>query len=227
MDGAQLAKRLDYAFLKADSRATVDALRQAIAESMAHGFRALCVPPVLAGTVKKNHPTLRVCAVVSYPLGLDSLASKVFTVQELIELGIDEVDVVLDLFALVNGNLAKTELEAQRLGEICSAGAVSCKVIIETPILSPEQIRAAAEMLRATPIDCVKTSTGYHREPTSLDHVRLLRDVLGGDKQIKAAGGIRSLYDALAMLDSGADIVGTSSAVAIVQEARAQTTQPT
>lgn len=224
MDGAQLAKKLDYAFLKADSRATIDELKRAVRESQEYGLRALCVPPVLAGTVKKNYPTLRVCAVVSYPLGLDSLAAKVFAAQELIEQGVDELDIVLDLFALANNNRRKIEQEAQQLGELCLDATVLCKAIIETPILSDEQIRWAVEVLRASPVHCVKTSTGYGREPTSLDQVKLIRSVLGHDKQIKAAGGIRTLYQALSMLEAGADIIGTSSAVAIVEEANVSAT---
>lgn len=221
MDGAQLAQRIDYAFLKVDQRVRVTALREAVSLVQEHGLRALCVPPVLAGTVKKNYPQLRVCAVVSYPLGLDSLAAKVFILQELIEQQIDEVDIVYDLFALVNDNQRKLALEAQRLGELTSAAQVFHKAIIETPVLSEEQISWAADILRQSPVDCIKTSTGYGREPTCLDHVRLLRQVLGHDKQIKAAGGIASLYDAQAMLDAGADIIGTSHPLAVVKDVSA------
>ncbi len=218
MDGAQLARRIDYAFLKVDSRTRVASLREAVGLVQDWGLRALCVPPVLAGTVKQNFPQLRVCAVISFPLGLDSLAAKIFALQELIEQQVDEVDIVYDLFALVNDNQRKIELEAQRLGELTSAAQVFHKAIIETPVLSEEQIRWAAEVLRQSPVDCVKTSTGYGREPTSLDHVRLLRQVVGHEKQIKAAGGISNLYEAQAMLDAGADIIGTSHPLRIVEE---------
>jgi deoxyribose-phosphate aldolase len=223
MDGAQIASKLELAFLKADSRATVAELKASVQAVQELNLRALCTSPVLAGTVKKNFPTVRVCAVVSYPLGSDSLAAKVFAAQELIELGIDELDIVCDLFALLNDNRRKLEQEARQLGELCRAGDVICKAIIETPILTEPQMQWAAEVLRDSPVHCVKTSTGYHREPTSLDHVRLLRSVLGHEKQIKAAGGIDSLYDALAMLEAGADILGSSAAADIVAEAVAQT----
>jgi deoxyribose-phosphate aldolase len=218
VDGSNLARRIDYAFLKVDSRTRVDALREAVQTVQNLGLRCLCVPPVLAGTVKKNFPQLRVCAVVSYPLGSDSLAAKTFILQELIEQQIDEVDVVYDLFALVNDNRRKIELEAQRLGELTASAQVFHKAIIETPILSEEQIRWAAEILRQSPVDCVKTSTGYGREPTSLDHVRLIRNVVGHEKQIKASGGIANLYLATSMLDAGADILGTSHPIRIMDE---------
>lgn len=218
MDGALLARRIDHAFLKADSSARVDALRDAVRLVQELGLRALCVPPVLAGTVKKNYPQLRVCAVISYPLGLDSLAAKVFALQELIEQQVDEVDIVYDLFALVNDNRRKLELEAQRLGELTSAAQVFHKAVIETAVLSEEQLRWVAEVLRQSPVDCVATSTGNARELESLDRVRLLRQVVGHEKQIKAAGGIGSLYDMQSMLDAGADIIGASHPERILEE---------
>lgn len=218
MDGAQLARRIDYAFLKVDSSARVETLRGAVRLVQDLGLRAICVPPVLAGTVKKNYPQLRVCATISFPLGLDSLAAKVFMLQELIEQQVDEVDIVYDLFALVNDNRRKIELEAQRLGELSAAAQVFHKAIIETAVLSEEQIRIAAEVLRQSPVDCVATGTGTVRELASLDHVRLLRQIVGHEKQLKAAGGTASLYDAQALLDAGADIIGSSQPERILHE---------
>lgn len=218
MDGASINGRLDYAFLKVNSQADISALRQAVKDTSKLGLRSICLPPVLAGTVKKNFPTVRVSAVVSYPLGMDTLDMKAKAIEELIGLGVDEVDVVYDLFALVNGNWGKLEEEAARLGKLTSRTGVFHKAIIETPILGEGAIRRAAEILLDSPVDCIKTSTGYDREPTSIDHVRLLREVLGARKHIKAAGGIRTYYHVCAMLDGGADIVGTSNAVKIAEE---------
>ena len=219
--GPKLAGRLDLAYLRFDSSASVAGLRATVEQVQRYGFRSLCVPPVLAGTVKKNYPRLRVCAVVAYPLGTESLAAKTFAVSELAEQGIDEIDFVLDLFALVNDNWAKAELEVKQLGELCMRNKVVSKAIIETPVLTEAQIRRVAEIIKPTPVPFIKTSTGYHREPTSLDHVRLLRDVVGRDKMLKASGGIATYDQARAMFAAGADIIGTSNAAAIVEEARA------
>ncbi|MBN2081222.1 deoxyribose-phosphate aldolase [bacterium] len=218
-NGAQLAGLVDHAFLKVGAGSTVDALRQAAEDTLRYGFRSLCLPPVLAGTVKKHFPAVRVSVVVAYPLGLDTLSVKLNCVQEMIELGVEEVDIVYDLFALCNSNWAKLSEEARRLGKLTSDANIFQKAIIETPILTDEQIRTVAELLLDSPVDCVKTSTGYHREPTSLDHVRLLRKVVGTRKQVKAAGGIKNFYHLRSMLDAGADIIGTSSSVAIIEEA--------
>jgi deoxyribose-phosphate aldolase len=224
MDGAALARRIDYAFLRVDTAATVAALRRVVGETQAHGLRCLVLPPVLAGTAKQNYPTLRVSATLAYPLGTDTLAAKIFALQELIELGVDEIEVVYDLFALANNNRRKFEQEAAQLGEMTAGARVFHKAIIETPVLSHEQVRWACEVLRDSAVDCVKTGTGYGRREVLGEEVRLMRQVLGDAKQIKAAGGVRTLYQVREMLDAGADIVGTSNAVAILEEARAEQT---
>jgi deoxyribose-phosphate aldolase len=222
MDGAALARRIDLAYLKADGGADPAGLRGAAEYAREAGLRGLCLPALLAPTVKKHYPTLRVCAVVAYPLGLESLAVKVFSAQELIEQQVDELDVVLDLFALSNDNWRKVELEAKRLSDMARASSVLLKAIIETPILTSRQIRHAAELLCEAGVACIKTSTGYQRPPTQLEHVELLRQVCGTRCLIKASGGIRTLYDAQAMLDAGADILGVSDPRAILAEALEQ-----
>lgn len=225
--GNGVAALIDHAYLKVNSQSAISGLKFAVEETAKFGFRSLCVHPVLAGTVKKNFPRTKVSAVVSYPFGADSLAVKTFAIQELAEQGVDEVDVVLDLFAIVNGNLNKVGLEAESLGELCHKCGIYLKAIIETPILSDDKIRATAEVLRSSPVACIKTSTGYNREPTSLDHVKLISNVVGGVKKIKAAGGISNLYQVRAMLDAGADIIGTSSGVRIIEEARDEVSKTT
>jgi deoxyribose-phosphate aldolase len=219
MDGANVAAVIDHAYLGVSSHSSVKALRAAVDATIKHGFRSLCLPPVLAGTVKKNFPTVRVAAVLSYPLGSDLLAAKTFAVQQLITLGVDELDIVYDLFALVNSNWDKLKNEAETLGGMTERSGIYHKAIIETPILTDEQVATAAEVLRDSPVDCVKTSTGYHREPTTIDQVKLLAGVLAGKKHIKASGGIRTYHDLRSFVDAGADIIGTSSGVAIVAEA--------
>ncbi|MCB1186370.1 deoxyribose-phosphate aldolase [bacterium] len=213
---AALHTRLDQAFLKADPAATVEALRAQVELATRLQLRSLCVPPLLAGTVKKHNPQLRVSTVVAYPLGLESASCKYFSIEELMEQGIDEFDVVLDLFALVNGNMAKLAAEAGKLGTLCRRQQRMLKVIIETPILNEARITEVVHVLRDAPVDCVKTSTGYGRDATKVEHVELIRRELGDDRLVKCSGGVRSREDALRMVDAGADIIGTSSAEAIL-----------
>jgi deoxyribose-phosphate aldolase len=225
MDGEVIAGKLDHAFLRVDSSMDVESLRVAVENTLDYGLRSLCIPPVLAATVRRNYPSVRLSVAVAYPLGGETLSAKVFAVQQLVELGVPEVDVVYDLFALANSNWRKVEEEAHRLGRLTAEAGVFQKAIIETPILDQTQISRAAEILLESPVDCVKTSTGYARDGTNPDHVRLLRQVLSTRKWLKASGGIRTFSDARAMLDAGADILGTSHSVAIVEEARALSAQ--
>jgi deoxyribose-phosphate aldolase len=211
-----LAARIDLAFLRVEPASSIAALKRAVAQVEQLGLRSLCVPPLLAGTVKKNYPHLRVGAVVAYPLGTESLAAKVFSCSELMEQRIDELDIVLDLFALVNDNRAKIEHEAQELVRVTRQGGAYLKAIIETPILSAAQISWLTETLCSAGAGCIKTSTGYAREPTSVEHVRLIKEAAQGRTQIKASGGIRTREQALAMLEAGADILGTSDAQALL-----------
>jgi deoxyribose-phosphate aldolase len=129
---------------------------------------------------------------------------------------VDELDAVLDLFALVNDNKAKIEREAHELLEITKAGKVPLKTIIETPILSEDQIRWATELLCSVGVECIKTSTGYGREPTKLEEVRLIKEVANGRCFIKASGGIRTHADAVAMLAAGADVLGASDGASLL-----------
>jgi deoxyribose-phosphate aldolase len=213
---APLASRLDQAFLKIDAAASVAALQVQVELVRRLELRSLCVSPLLAGTVKKHNPDIKVSTVIAYPLGLESASAKYFMIEELMEQGIDEFDVVLDLFAIVNGNLRKLEAEAQKLGSLCRRHKRMLKAIIETPILSEARIIEVVHVLRDCPVDCVKTSTGYGRDATKVQDVELIRRELGDDALLKCSGGVRSRDDAQRMIDAGADIIGTSSAEAIL-----------
>jgi deoxyribose-phosphate aldolase len=217
MQSAEIAPRIDYALLKVDANLSVDALRAAAETVAAHGLRSLVVSPVLAGTVRKNFPAIKVCAVVSYPLGLDTLGAKVFALLELAEQRVHEVDVVLDLFALLNGNRRKLELEAAELVQAAKAAPIGLKLIVEAALLDDDKLRWVCETLIDTGATCIKTSTGHHRPATTVEQVRLIRQVAGTRSLIKASGGIRTLYDAQRMLEAGADILGMSSISEILE----------
>jgi len=216
MGTTELAGRIDLSFLRVEPESSVDKLREAVRLVETHGLRSLVVPPLLAGTVRKNYPQLSVCAVIAFPLGTETLAAKIFACNELIEQRVPELDVVLDLFALVNDNRRKIELEARELVDVTKPQGVALKAIIETPILNEVQIRWATEVLCEAGVNCVKTSAGYGREPTTLEHVRIIKESAKGRALIKASGGIRNQAQALAMIEAGADILGLSDAQAVL-----------
>lgn len=213
-----LAARLDQAFLKLDAGSSVDALRSQVELVRRLALRSLCISPVLAGTVKKHNQDLKVATVIAYPLGMESASAKYFMVEELMEQGVDEFDIVMDLFAIVNGNMAKLAAEASKLGTLCRRHGRMLKAIIETPVLDAARITEVVHVLRDAPVDCVKTSTGYSRDATKVEHVELIRRELGDERLLKCSGGVRSREDAQRMIDAGADIIGTSSAEAILQQ---------
>jgi deoxyribose-phosphate aldolase len=216
-----IAGAIDHSLLKITEHTRALALRVAVADMRNYGFRALVVPPNLVATVKTHNPDIRVAAVVSYPMGCDTTACKLFAMEEAREFGADEVDVVLDLFAVKAANWAKVEDEAGRLCERARGLGLLIKLIFETPILSDEEIAALCRAVRGTGADFWKTSTGYGRDATTENAVRLLAGNAPEGVRVKASGGISNLETARAMLAAGASVIGTSSGPRIVEEARA------
>lgn len=219
MSKAELAGVIDHAFLKIDEETVAESLRRAVDETISYGFRSLVVHPTLVGTIKSHHPNLRIGTVISYPLGCDTTEAKIYAIGEAAERGADEVDVVLDLFAVRASNLRKTAVEARRLVDAAHASGLAIKLILETPILDEPQIRMLTRAILPAGADFWKTSTGYGRKPTPLSHVRLLSLLAPEDVRIKASGGFKTLVDVTRALKEGAAVVGTSSSAAIMKEA--------
>ncbi len=214
-----LAKRIEHTLLKIDERTAKDDLLLAVRETADFGFRALVVHPNLVSTVARNFPHVRVVSVVSYPLGCDSLDVKIAAVHRAADDGAAEVDAVLDLFAMRAANFRKIAVEAKELVKAAHGRKIIVKLIMETPILDEEFIRAAARALAPAGADFWKTSTGYGRRPVALSAVRLLREIAPKEVHIKASGGIKTYGEAMMAFETGAFVIGTSSGPAILEEA--------
>lgn len=214
-----VAAAIDHTLLKIDESTSLETLRRAVSDMADYGFRCLVVPPNLVATLKKNHPEIRVGTVISYPLGCDTTASKVFQIQDAVERGADEVDVVLDLFAIKAGNWSKVEREAVRITGVARDAGLTVKLIFETPILTEDEVRSLANAVSPANADYWKTSTGYGRKPSRLSMVRLLHELAPEGVKIKASGGIKTLEDFSRARHEGADMIGTSHGVRIVEEA--------
>jgi deoxyribose-phosphate aldolase len=215
----ELASVIDHTFLKIDETTTAESLKRVVDETLAYGFRSLVVHPALIATIKRHHPEMRVTTVVSFPLGCDTTESKIFAIQDAALRGANDVDVVLDLFAIRAANFRKIAQEARRLVEVAHSSNLTIKLIIETPIVDDAFIRALTRALIPAGADFWKTSTGYGRKPTHLSHVRLLSQLAPEGVRIKASGGFRALADVTRALAEGASVVGTSASVAIMKEA--------
>lgn len=218
----ELAKRLDHTLLKIDEATVQDDLSKAVFETMKFGFRSLVIHPNLVATVARHFPMVRVAAVISYPLGCDSIDIKTAAIQRAADDGASEVDVVLDLFAIRAANWRKIAVEAKHLVETAHKRKIIVKLILETPILDEDYIRALARAIMHAGADFWKTSTGYGRRPATLNSVRLLKELAPDDVHVKASGGFRTLEDVMMAISVGASVIGTSNSPAIMEQAAQQ-----
>lgn len=185
------------------------------------GFVGICVPPFWVKKAKREigESDIQLVSVVGFPLGYNLTETKLFETDQLIKNGADEIDVVWSITAFKAGmNWPKIELA--RLSQLCHDNDRILKVIIETAYLDNTEIIKACEICADSGVDYVKTSTGFAPEGAKEEHIRLMRKHLPSNVGIKASGGIKSLEQALALIRAGADRLGTSSGVQIVNDAR-------
>jgi deoxyribose-phosphate aldolase len=213
---AALAAMIDHTFLKASgSPAAIAAL---CAEALQYRFGAVMVHPcevtrcvhLLAGS------TVRVGTVTGFPLGQNTSAVKRLETLDSLERGAREIDLVMNIRALQAGDEAYVRQEFDDLAGACRAAGAISKVILETCCLSDDQKRLACRIAVEAGVDFVKTSTGLSAGGATVADVRLMANAVAGRARVKAAGGIRTLAEALAMIAAGATRIGTSSGVAIL-----------
>jgi len=219
LEPAALAKYIDHTLLAADaSRAQIATLCQ---EARDHGFYSVCVNsgqvPYAAQLL--TGASVKVCAVVGFPLGAGLSDTKAFEAQRAIAAGAGEIDMVLNIGALKDGLFEVVRDDIALVKQAC--GAVPLKVILETCLLDEAQKVRACEISRELNVAFVKTSTGFSRSGATLEDVALMRKVVGTAVQVKASGGVRDYATAVAMIEAGATRLGTSSGIAIVSGAQA------
>lgn len=212
----ELARVIDHTLLKPD--APEQAIRQLCAEAREHGFVSVCVLPCWASLAAADleDSGVLVGTVIGFPLGANTPATKAFEAEEAIRQGAAELDMVLALSALKSGAWNAVEVDITGVVEVARAGGAEVKVIIECAYLNEAEKRQAAEIVAASGAAFVKTSTGFGPHGATVEDVRLLRSVVGERCGVKAAGGIRDLEAALAMLAAGADRLGTSAGLALL-----------
>ncbi|MCL6449736.1 MAG: deoxyribose-phosphate aldolase [Acetobacteraceae bacterium] len=190
-------------------------------EGRRYGFATVCIPPAyvaLAAAVLDGGP-VKAATVVGFPLGYEPSRIKACAASEAVRHGAGELDMVLNLGLLKAGRLEAVEGDIARVVE--AAGGVPVKVILECCYLTREEKVAACHAARSAGARFVKTSTGMGPQGATVDDVRLLRETVGSAMGVKAAGGIRDLRTALAMIQAGANRLGTSAGLAILEEMRA------
>ncbi|MDQ3285796.1 MAG: deoxyribose-phosphate aldolase [Actinomycetota bacterium] len=221
----EFAKTLDHTLLKPD--ATEEEVRKLCGEAAHHHFAAVCVPPchVRLAARELRGTDVKVATVVSFPFGADTTAVKAAAIRDAMGGGASELDVVMNISKFLSGGFAYVAEELSSLNGEVSAVAINnglndavLKVIIETTYLSDNMKRLAVQIVAASGADFVKTSTGFGPSVAAED-VALLREEAPEGLAVKASGGIRTLEEALDLLNAGASRLGTSSSVKIMREA--------
>jgi len=216
----QLAKLIDSTLVKAT--ATKGEIEKLCREAVQYGFGCVVVNPVyvqFAASLLKGSD-VRVGATVGFPFGVSLPDIKALEAVKAIEDGACELDMVMNLSAFKSGDyeLVKRDIEAVTAVKRMFSDVI-VKVIIETPLLTNEEKVTACKIVKEAGADFVKTSTGLFGGGATVEDVRLMRQVVGKSFGVKAAGGIRTYADAVAMIEAGANRIGTSTAVAIIKGA--------
>ncbi|UDY37716.1 deoxyribose-phosphate aldolase [Dermatobacter hominis] len=214
IDRRALAARIDHTLLRPE--ATVAEVLDQAAIAVSTGCASVCVQPAMvAAVVGAVGDRIPVCSVVGFPHGASLSRSKADEAAAVVALGAAEVDVVADLGALADGDLAAVAADVAAVRE--AVPNVVLKVILESALWSPAVLRQACEAVVGAGADYVKTSTGFHPAGgASVDAVAVMRDAVGDRARVKASGGIRNTAAALAAIDAGADRLGLSATVAVL-----------
>jgi deoxyribose-phosphate aldolase len=218
----EIARLIDHTLLKPD--ATREQLETLCREARQHGFATVCVNPAwvrLCADLLRGSET-RVCTVAGFPLGATTPEVKAFEAARAVAEGATEVDMVMNVGALKSGDYRLVERDVAAVVEACHPQGALVKVIIEAALLTDDEKVKACVIARAACADFVKTSTGFGPGGATAADVALMRRVVGPEMGVKAAGGVRDFQSAKAMLEAGADRLGASVGVKIVQESRGQ-----
>lgn len=213
MTRQELAAKIDHTILKAN--ATFEEIKAAIDYAGRAGTASVCLNPAyvaLAADMLKNTHTA-VCTVIGFPLGANSTYTKAKETETAYRYGCREMDMVLNISALVSANY---DYVMNDIAAVVNASPAPVKVILETCYLSDAQIEIACRLAAEAGAAFVKTSTGFGPAGASVKHVRLMRASIPAEMQVKASGGIRTLKDAQAMLRAGASRLGMSSTAAVL-----------
>jgi deoxyribose-phosphate aldolase len=217
MTKEKLAQMIDHTNLKAF--ADDAAIKKLCDEAKKYNFKAVAINGAQIERCKKylEGSQVHIGATVGFPLGQMTVESKVFETEDAIAKGAHEIDYVLNVAELKNGNTELIEREMRLITEVCRRNGVISKVIFENCYLTREEKLLSCKIACEAGVDFVKTSTGFGTGGATVDDVRLMREAIGPEMGLKAAGGIRTCADALAMLRAGATRLGTSAGRAIVE----------
>ncbi|MEI7812703.1 MAG: deoxyribose-phosphate aldolase [Ignavibacteria bacterium] len=207
---------IDHTLLKPE--ATEDEIRNLCAEALQYSFASVCVNPCYVSLCHEllNKTVVKVCTVVSFPLGATTTESKCFEAGQALQNGAQEIDMVMHTGRLKQGNFSYVFNDINKVVLTVKKYNAICKVILETSLLTDEEKVKGCLICKAAKADFVKTSTGFSNGGATIDDVSLMRNTVGPDVGVKASGGIYTFENAVKMITYGANRIGTSAGVKII-----------
>ena len=210
MERKEILKHIDHTLLKAV--ATWEDIKVLCDEAIEYGTASVCVPACYISRIHKTYGNkINICTVVGFPLGYSVTEAKVLETKKAIEDGANEIDMVINISDVKNGDLEKVTKEIAALKEAC--GDKILKVIIETCYLTEEEKIAMCKAVTEAGADYIKTSTGFGTAGATIEDIRLFKKHIGPNVKMKAAGGVKTIADLERFINEGCDRIGTSSAV--------------
>ena len=216
----ELAKIIDSTNVKAT--ATKNEIESLCKEAIQHGFRCAVVNPIYVKSAAKllKGSNVKVCSTVGFPFGTSLPEIKALEAVKAVEDGAEELDMVINLSALKSGDYNFVKQDVAAVVDVKRVSKeIIVKVIIETAYLTKDEKIIACKLVKEAGADFVKTSTGFFGGGATVEDVRLMRQTIGKNMGVKAAGGVRTYADAVAMIEAGASRIGTSTAVQIIKGA--------
>jgi len=214
MTEKEIMRHVDHTQLKAF--ATWEDIKKLCDEAVEYQTASVCIPPCYIQRVKEAYgEQINICTVVGFPLGYSVTEAKIAETKKALEDGASEIDMVINISDVKNGDYAAVEKEIEALKEV--VGDKILKVIIETCYLTEEEKIAMCKAVTAAGADYIKTSTGFGTAGATISDIRLFKENIGEHVKMKAAGGVKTVEDLEAFLQEGCDRIGTSSAVKLIQ----------
>ncbi|MBQ8558676.1 MAG: deoxyribose-phosphate aldolase [Tyzzerella sp.] len=213
MEKQGILKRLDHTLLK--QTATWEQIKKICDEGMEYQTASVCIPPCFVKQAKEYvGDKVAVCTVIGFPNGNMTTAAKVFETEDAVKNGADEIDMVINVGDVKAGDYDKVLVEIKAIKAACCGKLL--KVIIETCLLTDEEKIKMCEVVTESGADYIKTSTGFSTGGATFEDVKLMREHVGAQVKVKAAGGISSVEDAEKFIALGADRLGTSRLIALL-----------
>lgn len=214
MNNNEIFRYIDHTKLAATS--TADEIRKLCNEAVKYNTASVCIPPCYIELVKKEFPSLNICTVIGFPLGYCTTETKVFETSDAVAKGADEIDMVINICLVKNGEFDTVLNEIKAVKAACNGKLL--KVIVETCYLTNDEKIKLCQLVTEAGAEFIKTSTGFGTAGAKAEDIVIFKNNIGENVKIKAAGGIRTKDDIINFIELGCSRIGASSAVSALTE---------